>query len=698
MSSPAHALTAIGAVALLLALPAAIAGAQEDLPGHVLLDVPYLPQTPQLCGGAAVAMVLRYWGDQDVFPQDFESLVSADAGGILSSALASAVRGRGWEALVVPVEVETAYARLVAEIDRGRPVIALIETGAATYHYVVVVAGTDEIVVVHDPARAPFRVLQRPDFDRAWAAAGRWMMLVLPHAETLDATLPHAQPAPPRTPCSALVEQGVTLARSGDHDQADASLAAATTLCAADAAPWRELAGLRFMQSRWIDAQALALAATRRAPDDAHAWQIVAASRYLSGDALGALGAWNRLGEPRVDTITLHGLERTRQPVVMRTTGWEPREVLTPEAFDHGLRRLRDLPVVSSARIGYRPIVPDTGGGLAQIDVYVNEREASPSGWLALSAMGTRALLFDELAIDVAGTLGAAETVSAAWRWVAERPRVALGLALPSPSPVRGVVSLEGAWERQSYAATAVLDDVTRVREERRRIGVSLSDWATSVIRWRAGVALDRLRLADGHDGPVRPGHDYLAFEGGVDLRQAGDRLAVAVSGGWWQGDRGRFGESGLLAAWRSTVDDTRPSWSIDAGIQSVSGGAPLALWPGAGTGDGRPGLLRAHPLLDGGVMTGAVFGRHVVRGSLEYAKPVARAYGGRVSIAGFMDVARASHRPRDLPASPLYVDAGVGVRVRAPGQSRDIRIDLAHGLRGGGITLAAGWDVASPW
>ncbi|MBU0719106.1 MAG: C39 family peptidase, partial [Planctomycetes bacterium] len=31
-----------------------------------LLDVPYVPQSGPLCGGAALAMVLRYWGEPGV--------------------------------------------------------------------------------------------------------------------------------------------------------------------------------------------------------------------------------------------------------------------------------------------------------------------------------------------------------------------------------------------------------------------------------------------------------------------------------------------------------------------------------------------------------------------------------------------------------------------------------------------------------
>ena len=41
---------------------ATIAAALAAL-GSLSLPVPYLPQTDALCGGAAAAMVFRYWGD-----------------------------------------------------------------------------------------------------------------------------------------------------------------------------------------------------------------------------------------------------------------------------------------------------------------------------------------------------------------------------------------------------------------------------------------------------------------------------------------------------------------------------------------------------------------------------------------------------------------------------------------------------------
>jgi len=73
---------------LLLSLTAGAASAP--------LDVPYLPQTGDLCGGAAAAMVFRYWGDAHAAVAPFASLVDKSAHGIATSALVASVRASGW--------------------------------------------------------------------------------------------------------------------------------------------------------------------------------------------------------------------------------------------------------------------------------------------------------------------------------------------------------------------------------------------------------------------------------------------------------------------------------------------------------------------------------------------------------------------------------------------------------------------------
>ncbi len=56
---------------MILALLAALSLAQAG----TIDDVPFVPQTDALCGGAAPAMALRYWGDAHADPGPFGSLV-----------------------------------------------------------------------------------------------------------------------------------------------------------------------------------------------------------------------------------------------------------------------------------------------------------------------------------------------------------------------------------------------------------------------------------------------------------------------------------------------------------------------------------------------------------------------------------------------------------------------------------------------
>jgi predicted double-glycine peptidase len=681
-----------GGLMLVPAAGTAADGSQERSARDALLDVPYVSQTPELCGGASVSMVLRYWGARDVFPQDFASLVGRHDGGIRTDALASAVRDLGWQTLVVPATGATAHGRLRSEIDLGRPLIALIEVAPRTYHYVVIVGSTDDVVVLHDPARAPFRVASWPEFDRVWTAAGRWMLRILPPADD-GAVAPAARAVAPRsirppssaqTPCDGLVERGVLLATAGDRGAAWQALSAAARLCPSDPAPWRELAGLRFSEARWSEAEALALTAARLEPDDGYTWQLIATSRYLATNRSGALDAWNRADEPRIDAIDIHGAERTPHPVVVRAAGLEPRQLLTSSALEQALRRLSDLPVASNARITYEPL----GEGLVRVDAVIDERPRVPRGWIALATLGARALLQHEARVDVSGALGLGEAAGGSWRWLNGRPRVRFDFAAPSPGRLPGVLSVDWSWEQQSYSRVTPGAPAT-VRLTRRRAAFHLSDWQSAWARWQLGVAVDRFDA-----------RNTAALEGVLDLRFAADRVALVTSAEWWVPLRapGAFTSGGFLAAWRSTADHTHPSLSAMTQIRAASPRAPLDLWHGAGTGQGRSGLLRAHPLLDDGVFVGPVFGRVVAHGSVEYTRPVVQAMGGSLAIAGFVDAARAWRRLNAPGPSALYVDAGIGLRARTPGRGGMIRLDVAHGLRGGGTTVSGGWGAAWPW
>jgi len=156
---------------VIVAAAVALAAAQP-------LAVPYFAQTEDLCGGAAAAMVMRYWGASDIYPDTFQPLVDRRAGGIATGALTSDLERRGWTAIAGPGDA----AEVSKELARGRPVIALIQDSPGRYHYVVVIGWSADTVTLHDPARAPSRVLDAARFDGEWAKSGRWMLLLLPPA------------------------------------------------------------------------------------------------------------------------------------------------------------------------------------------------------------------------------------------------------------------------------------------------------------------------------------------------------------------------------------------------------------------------------------------------------------------------------------------------------------------------------------
>ena len=126
-------------------------------------------------------MVLRYWGARGLDAESFAPLVDRSAGGIRTTRLIDDLRQRGWNAAAV----EGRDDLIDAELARGRPVLTLIEDRPGTFHYVVIVASTPEAIVFHDPARAPFRVMERQRFARRWSPADRWMAVVTP-SETVS--------------------------------------------------------------------------------------------------------------------------------------------------------------------------------------------------------------------------------------------------------------------------------------------------------------------------------------------------------------------------------------------------------------------------------------------------------------------------------------------------------------------------------
>jgi hypothetical protein len=249
---------------------------------------------------------------------------------------------------------------------------------------------------------------------------------------------------------------------------------------------------------------------------------------------------------------------------------------------------------------------------------------------------------------------------------------VAATYAAPGPG---GIWRLEASRETQTFGSFQ--------EETRTRLGAELSNWLDQRIRVTGGIALDRWR---------DPGRT-AAVATRVQLWPVLDRAAVELGAGGWRGSGARFGTAEARLRLRSKASSSGTVLLAQGGYEVATSSAPASLWPGADSGHARDVLLRAHPLLDDGVIKGGVFGRRIAfaSGEAQHWLPPAMRGMLRIAPAAFLDVARAT---RGQPSSDrrLHCDLGGGLRVALPG-SGVLRVDVARGLRDGRTALSVGWQ-----
>jgi Peptidase C39 family len=659
------------------AVPLPAAESEQSIRSLELLDVPYLPQTEALCGGAAAAMVMRYWGAAGVYAESFADLVDRDAGGIRGEDLLRALDARGWDARSFRGDAAVVQSHL----SRRRPVVALVEDRPGRFHYVVVVAWPEGRVILHDPARAPYRVLTDTDFLRAWAAAGHWAMLLLPGnapaagSRGSETTEPIVASAPGVAPCGRLVDEGVRLARAGDVDAARRLFELAADECPRASGPRREMAGLHALRGAWREAAADAKVATGLDPADQHAWRILATASYLLDDPQAALDAWNRIGEPTVDLVNINGLERTRYSVAANAAGIQPKTRLTRASLLRARRRLGALPAAQTARVAYRP----GENGQAQVDVVVIERPLLPTSTPSLVATAVRLVAERELSVALASPTGGGELWDLSWRWWEHRPRIALGFS--APAPFGGTWHVGAFGERQAYGPAQ-----RAISERRRGASVGFSDWLGAATHWDVTFGGDRWD-AGGSGTSLGTG---VLLGSAVERHVARDTVVLSARASKWFGGIDAWTASARVD-WQSSLQREADVWSARVGYGMAGDDAPLAIWHSAGTGQRADVLLRAHPVLDSGRIDDAVIGRSLVHAGVEWQhwlRPVRRVV--RLAPAMFVDAGRAS-RGRSFSDTRAHVDVGAGLRIVLPGAGV-VGVDVARGLRDGTTALSIGW------
>jgi len=161
-----------------------IATAQES----PWLDVPFVAQPPNGCGAAVISMTLQYWSQHGGVVRSESadvsaiqnSLYSPSDQGIKASAMTKYFAELGFRAFPFRGESHD----LEEHLRKGRPLIVALRESkhARILHYVVVVGiiPREDIVIVNDPARRKLLKMDAKEFQKAWASAENWTLLVVP--------------------------------------------------------------------------------------------------------------------------------------------------------------------------------------------------------------------------------------------------------------------------------------------------------------------------------------------------------------------------------------------------------------------------------------------------------------------------------------------------------------------------------------
>lgn len=677
---------------------------QGDVLRNVSLDVPFLAQGPLLCGGAAAAMVQRFWGVRGVYGEDFGHLVWEEEGGIRASELTAALMERGYDVRVTRNEpgeglrpppdslvpppgslspTDPAAAALQgasAALTAGIPPIILLESGATRLHYVVLVALDEGSVWIHDPNFGPGRRLSHSELLRRWEASGYWAALATPTSAAGEG--PVGRPAEPagRTPLPG--------APPSDSPPAPAISLAIQGIRAGDFAAARAAVG-PLVQSE--------------GPPAALGRRILATAWFLEGEQLRALEEWNALGEPAIDLVAISGLDHTRHQVAQGRMGLTHGVLLTPRSFGLARRRLAQIPSIQAARIDYRPL----GDGSAEVEAAVLERVRVP-GYGTLAVQGVRGLLNHRMEVEVGPLVAGGDRLRMSGSWEPAQRTVEGSFSAPA-RPFSGVVTVTVGRSRERFGVPGDAvpggtiqngDDSTpqTLTETRSWSALELQEWVHPHLRLGATVALetwDRRSPGMGRDPvPVDAGTPETRADparlvsGGLTAHWAteDDHVWASARGEGWSGSGMSFGR--VAVEGRAILPrGARREWRLRAGGIAASRQAPRMIWPGAGTVRIRDPLLRAHSLVEKDVIQGPAFGRELLHATAEH-RVFLRVGPARLGGSVFLDAVHARSR-NDAGPDRTFVDVGLGFFLDSG--SDEVVLSLARGEAGWRLSVQVG-------
>lgn len=173
-------------LAFLVVADACIALAAET--PALWIDVPFVAQSKNGCGSAAIAMVMDYWSQKrgqsalgaTGAAEIQRTLYSPKEEGIPAHSMQRYFEDSGYRAFAFAGD----WGELQRHVSRGRPLIVALGAGSprGPLHYVVVVGidPTQGYVYVNDPAQQKMLRLSREGFESEWSATHNWTLLAVP--------------------------------------------------------------------------------------------------------------------------------------------------------------------------------------------------------------------------------------------------------------------------------------------------------------------------------------------------------------------------------------------------------------------------------------------------------------------------------------------------------------------------------------
>jgi ABC-type bacteriocin/lantibiotic exporter with double-glycine peptidase domain len=157
-------------------------------PPGVWIDVPFVAQTKDGCGSAAISMVMQYWENRggraatnSADPERIQSaLYSRAAGGIPASKMREYFQAAGYRAFAF----QGNWNDLKHHVQEGRPLIVSLKASGplGPLHYVVVTGIDAErgYVYINDPAQQKSLRISREGFESEWNPTHNWTLLAVP--------------------------------------------------------------------------------------------------------------------------------------------------------------------------------------------------------------------------------------------------------------------------------------------------------------------------------------------------------------------------------------------------------------------------------------------------------------------------------------------------------------------------------------